>query len=601
MQRIRYPLNSVAWRLALAVVGLSCVTGCSLEHYAWRPAPIVSPIGSAAKASPLCGIGVAASDIALAESHYTQALALAERRQAACVDHFYQAAILAWPALGGMAHGASSCREGELYHSAVTGLLTSAQRHGRWNPQLGLMVKGVGGLTPVPAVYRGFAWEPRDFHELAPVGSYEVPLMSRQFRSPGVGVPLVVVRRDGPSKPFLKNVSSFAATAVLHPPAGGAATCPTPDDRSPRFVLEFINPLNNGVLGGPLGDIPLARDLSAPFAYPPKEDDRAWLTDFLLPGSATKGDGLFMLEPYQPGKVPVVFVHGLLSDPRTWTNMVNELHADRELTERYQFWGFRYSTGAQFFESAALLRRQLGEVRQAYDPQHTDPAMSQMVVVGHSMGGLLAKLQVVYSGDDLWTTLANRPPSAIVATPEVRGRLTEQLFFSPNPDIARVVFIGTPHQGSEDASRCIGQLGAALVESDPQRDREHAQLVRDNPGVFNVEFERRIPRSIDLLEPQNPFLLTTMRLRFRAGVEVHSVAGVIDRLISTEPSDGVVRLTSARLLGASSERIAPAKHTELTQDSTVISEVARILHEHARSSVRHASQPPMSSARAYGA
>src|SRR5690606_2121011 len=113
----------------------------------------------------------------------------------------------------------------------------------------------------------------------------------------------------------------------------------------------------------------------------------------------------------------------------------------RHLTDRYQFWAFRYSTGTQFFRSAALLRRQLAEVQQAYDPCHEDPAFSQMVIVGHSMGGLLAKLQITYSGDQLWYTLANRPPDMIVTTPDVRNRLVEQLYFDPNPNIARVVYI----------------------------------------------------------------------------------------------------------------------------------------------------------------
>lgn len=575
MRSVRSPLNRLGRRLTLAIAASLCVTGCRLDRYAWRPAPAVSPIGSAVEQDP-------AGDIALAEWHYAQAHAAEKGGRADCVDHYYQAATLAWPALRGTPPSAPSPRAWELYHSAVAELLSSAQRHGRWNPRLGLMVQGAGGLTPVPAVYHGFAWEPGDFQELAPVGSYEVPQMNRQIRSAGLGVPLVVVRRATPAKPFLKSVQSFAATAVLHPPSTDSATPPLGDGRSPGFVLDFINPLNTGVLPDGPSDVRLARDLSAPFAYPPLEDDRAWLTAFLVPGSTTKDDGLFMLEPYQRGKIPLVFVHGLLSDPLTWTSMVNELRADRELTERYQIWGFRYSTGAQFFQSAAILRRQLGEIRQAYDPQRSDPAMSQMVLVGHSMGGLLAKLQVVHSGDEVWRTLANRPPSAIVTTPEVRGRLIKQFFFVPNPDIARVVFIGTPHQGSETASRCIGQIGAALVESTPGADREHDQLVRDNPGVFIAEVERRIPRSIDLMEPENPFLRTTLRLPYRAGVQIHSICGVIDRLISAEPSDGVVPLTSARLAGACSEKLAPAKHMDLNKDPTVVTEVARILHHHVR-------------------
>ncbi len=548
----------------MAVAGLLLATGCSLNRYAWHAAR-VTPSVEAADHLP-------ASGLVLAEQHFAQARALDDAGQAACVDHYYQAAALAWPALEGMSPSCRLAQPRDLYHSAVTQMLSAAQRHGRWSPTTGLMVQGAGGLTPVPAVYHDFAWEPGDFNELSPADSIETPGLIHRFQAPGVGVPLVVVRRAPHVKPFMQSVQSFAATVVLRPPTT-PSTC---------FVLEFYNPLTTDALPVSAGNMPLARDISAPAAFPPRGNERAWLVDFLLPASATRDDGLFMLEPYQPGKIPVVLVHGLLSDPLTWTNMVNELRANRELTERYQFWGFRYSTGTQFFASAALLRRQLCEIRTVYDVQSSDPALSEMVLVGHSMGGLLAKLQVTYSGDRLWTTLANRPPSEIVTPPQVRERLTEQLFFDPNPNIARVVFIGTPHKGSEDASRCIGRIGAALAETSTESQQQHAQLLRDNPGVFSLEFERRIPRSIDLLEPESSFLLATLGLPFRAGVQTHSICGVVERPLHPEPSDGVVPLTSARPMGACSEKLVASKHTELTRDSEAIAEVARILCQHAQ-------------------
>ncbi|MDA8745413.1 alpha/beta fold hydrolase [Rubripirellula amarantea] len=572
---MRCPFDSLGWRFVLAVASSLLVSGCSLDRHAWHPAPLVSPIDFAAEQIPPTGLS-------LAEWHYTQARTLEEADQAACVDHYYQAAAQAWPAIRDMPPSAAATRSWGLYHSAVAQMLSAAQRHGRWKSQVGLMVQGPAGLAPVPAIYHDFAWNPGDFDHLAPVGSYEVPDLDHQFRSTGVGVPLVVVRRAPPVEPFMQDTQSFAATAVLRPSSGDSALSPTAFSQPSCFVLEFLNPLTSDALPSATGNIPLARDLSAPFAYPPRGKDRAWLIDFLLPGSATKDDGLFMLEPYQPGKIPLVLVHGLLSDPLTWTNMVNELRSNRQLCDRYQVWGFRYSTGTQFLGSAALLRQQLGEIRNVYDPQRADPALSRMVLVGHSMGGLLAKLQVVYSGDELWHTFANRPPSEIVTTPDVRGRLIEQLCFDPNPDIARVVFIGTPHQGSEDATRCIGRIGASLAETSAAAKQAHAQLLRDNPGVFNAVFDRRIPNSIDMLEPANPFLLATLRLPFRAGVRFHSICGVMDRPLSSQPSDGVVSLTSARLIGACSEKLVPAKHTKLTRDCTSIAEVTRILCQHSR-------------------
>ena len=55
--------------------------------------------------------------------------------------------------------------------------------------------------------------------------------------------------------------------------------------------------------------------------------------------------GLSLLRPYQRGKTPVVFVHGLWANPWSWSRMIESLEADAALRDRYQFWTFGYSTG----------------------------------------------------------------------------------------------------------------------------------------------------------------------------------------------------------------------------------------------------------------
>src|SRR6185437_8867600 len=106
---------------------------------------------------------------------------------------------------------------------------------------------------------------------------------------------------------------------------------------------------------------------------------------------------LVMLAPYQPGKIPVVFVHGLLSDPTTWITLGNSLNSQPWFRERYQVWAFRYPSGVPFLISAATLRRELNAAIAASPGAAEDPAVSQMVLIGHSMGGLISKLQVTDS------------------------------------------------------------------------------------------------------------------------------------------------------------------------------------------------------------
>ena len=55
-----------------------------------------------------------------------------------------------------------------------------------------------------------------------------------------------------------------------------------------------------------------------------------------------------MLEPRQPGKYPIVFVHGFFSSPAIWANVANEIMASPELRDRFQIMAYRYPTGRPF-------------------------------------------------------------------------------------------------------------------------------------------------------------------------------------------------------------------------------------------------------------
>ena len=105
--------------------------------------------------------------------------------------------------------------------------------------------------------------------------------------------------------------------------------------------------------------------------------------------------GLLFLQPYDPEKVPVIFVHGLLSAPSAWANVASSLNADPEIRRHFQFWAFSYSTGNPIAYSALLLRQDLGYAEQTYH-------FKQAILVGHSRGGIISRLQVTNSGRTLW-------------------------------------------------------------------------------------------------------------------------------------------------------------------------------------------------------
>ena len=122
------------------------------------------------------------------------------------------------------------------------------------------------------------------------------------------------------------------------------------------------------------------------------------------------------------------------------------------------------------------------------------------------MGGLVAKLQVTSSADILWYSVANRPLSQIRATDEQRDYLFRLFYFEPLPFVTRVVFIGTPHNGSALASQSIGRLSSHLIQQPVERTIQHQILAKENPGVFSPEVQDRIPNSIDLLDPDSGIL-----------------------------------------------------------------------------------------------
>ena len=264
--------------------------------------------------------------------------------------------------------------------------------------------------------------------------------------------------------------------------------------------------------------------------------------------------GLSLLRPYQRGKTPVVFVHGLWANPWSWSRMIESLEADTALRDRYQFWTFGYSTGDPIPYSASLLRRDLEEVRQKFDPDGTDTAFVRMVLVGHSMGGLLAKMMVQESGSRLWRIISDRPVDQLEGDPDDCALFRRALIFKPRPEVRRVVFIATPHRGSRVDRGRFERLGSRLVRlPDPLRASYERLKARNGPDFFNKRFRNGLSTSIDELEWKSPFLMGLDELDIAAEIKAHSI--IADR--SDPPrvggGDGLVPYESAHLDGAVSE------------------------------------------------
>ena len=197
---------------------------------------------------------------------------------------------------------------------------------------------------------------------------------------------------------------------------------------------------------------------SAPISYyqPPGNLLLVGVMGALRAAHYEKKTGLYFLQPYDPDRIPVVFVHGLISTPFDWVKTINGLQADPEIRKRYQFWVFAYPTGNPVLYSALRLREELAKVDKLY-PNHKD-----YVLVGHSMGGLLSQAQVTSMNRGDWEkTLGAQAMS--FATLQPADLVTRATIFKANPRIKRVVFICTPHLGSKMASAGIGELAIKLI------------------------------------------------------------------------------------------------------------------------------------------
>jgi len=307
--------------------------------------------------------------------------------------------------------------------------------------------------------------------------------------------------------------------------------------------------------------------------------------DFSLIGKKARyQDGIFLMEPYRPGRIPVVFVHGTASSPARWAEMFNELSNDQALWGQYQFWVFTYNTGNPVVYSAGILAEGLRKTVQELDPHGKDPALRKMVVIGHSQGGLLTKLTVIDTGTKLWDIASDVPFEEFQASPETKEILRRSVFFTPVPSVKRVVFLSTPHGGSFVAGGWIGRLTSKLISVPFNLADSMKEAVTLNPQFRAWRSMKEIPKSTDNMDPKSRFVQMYNTFPVAPGVTAHSIIAVKNPKDPKEKwSDGVVEYKSAHIDGVASELIVNSGHS--TQDHPeTIEEVRRILLEHLRES-----------------
>jgi pimeloyl-ACP methyl ester carboxylesterase len=294
--------------------------------------------------------------------------------------------------------------------------------------------------------------------------------------------------------------------------------------------------------------------------------------------------GLSLCRPYVRGKIPVVLIHGLGATPASWARMIEGLEADPIIRRHYQFWTFGYATGEPILYSASLLRRSLSEARERYDPAKTDAAFDRMVLIGHSMGGILAKLMAEDSRSVLWERISSQPVEKLRGPADAREVLRQSFFFKPVPEVRRIVYIATPHRGSDVDHGPLHWLASRLNQPLVGLRNSHELLLAGNdPEFFHKSFRDGLPSSVDQLAWESPLLMSLFDLNFYAGVRSHSIIADVNDPPGAGGTDGVVPYASSHLESALSELIVPGGHL-CQANPPVIRECARILKQHLNAS-----------------
>lgn len=295
-------------------------------------------------------------------------------------------------------------------------------------------------------------------------------------------------------------------------------------------------------------------------------------------------DGILTLYPYKTGKIPVVLVHGTASSPARWAELINELNGNAEIRAHFQLWVFIYDSGNPIPYSAGRLRKALIDTIKELDPEGKDAALHNMVVIGHSQGGLLSKFTAIDSGTKFWNKLSNKPFKEVKVSPETRAMLQQSIFFTPLPFVKRLIFISTPQHGAiMAANTLILNLAAKLLTMPVTMMAGLAQLAAADNDEKLTQMLTRPPTSIDNMNPNNEILKILAAIRVPSQTPAHSIIAVTGDGAKEDGDDGVVTYKSAHIDEAVSEKVVRWGHSCQNQPET-IEEVKRILFEHLKTS-----------------
>ena len=426
-------------------------------------------------------------------------------------------------------------------------------------------------------------WQGRRMTAFAPVAEYRVVGLQAYYREPGLGAPLAAALAPLPDETrndLLLPELTVGVTLILRLPGSRPGLAWPPLDGT----LEVHIPEISNAIDVAGRAVPLESEPTAVFAYS-LADSPIWGQEytrfFEAVSFGSEQSQLYATVPHRRGRIPVVFVHGTASSFGRWAEMYNRLASDSRLRDRYEFWFFSYDSGSPVTWSAMLLRESLQRAVGVIDPDGTDPGVRQMVVIGHSQGGLLTKMTAIDSGSRFWDMDFRRPLDSLDVSPETRDLLRRSLFVKPLPFVGRVIFLATPHRGSELSAGRIARWVIGFIKAPLALAGVMADLTRNRDALIlsRADTKPRLPTSLDQMNPRNRFLQTLASIPIAPGVAANSIIAVKGDGPVEDGEDGFVAYRSAHVDGVESEAVVRSSHS-LQDNPETVEEVRRILLLH---------------------
>ena len=411
-------------------------------------------------------------------------------------------------------------------------------------------------------------------------------LLNQHF---GIGIPLIAtIRRNQPYRSLkLSGDFPMPATAVLHfdlSPSGEGTTA--------RFQL--FDPFITEKIRIGKEIVPLSLDYTTPVAaFTSAISEHDNIVSYMLnPILGEETGGIYMLEPYDPNKIPVVFIHGLMSAPTTWISMINVLRLYPFIRKNYQFWFCKYSSGNPIMVTAREMMERLNAAQKefAHSPE-AERSFSQMVLVGHSMGGLIARVMLQDDPYFFIETFCGMKWAELSAklSPEERGFMQNGIFRRP-AYVKRLVMMAVPHRGSRMAKWSLARMCSRMVKLPITIIDQTTTVLKAVARVTGVwkgkDWAEIATTGIDNLDPDHRFIRLVSVSPFAGGIPIHSIIGNKDAAGIPGGTDGVVSYESSHIDGVESELIVHSGHS-VQQNPEAIRELARILHIHLKTAEKN--------------